>query len=149
MRDVTRFIDSSHYVTKKRSKGWTFRRLLSLIDRSLRSIAVALIDSYQRNLSPRKGYSCAHRIVFGGDSCSEYVKNVLTDKSLFETTLLARQRFRECNIASISSKNQGVESKNSAMVSVGPDSDPIFGCIFLIVGAILSLICGKGNSPCK
>ncbi|MFN6558547.1 MAG: membrane protein insertion efficiency factor YidD [Nostoc sp. ChiSLP01] len=165
MRDVTQFIDNSHYATNRRSKrilrfrptktslrfhkkGWPFR-LLSLFDSSLRSVAIAIIGVYQRHLSPRKGYSCAHRIVHGGDSCSEYVKNVLADKSLFESTLLAKQRFRECNIAYISSKNRVIEFKDSVMVSVGPDSDPIFGCIFLIIGAILSLICGRGNSPCR
>jgi putative component of membrane protein insertase Oxa1/YidC/SpoIIIJ protein YidD len=165
MRNVTRFIDNSYFAKKIGckttigfrptkpgfrffKKGWTFR-LGSFLDHSLRSISISLIGGYQRYLSPRKGYSCAHRVVHGGQSCSEYVKNVLTDKSMFESTFLARQRFRDCNIASIFSKNRFIESKNSVKVPVNSPDDPILGCIFLIIGAIFSFICGKGNSPCK
>ncbi|QKQ74206.1 membrane protein insertion efficiency factor YidD [Nostoc sp. TCL240-02] len=166
MRDVTRFIDGSDYATKRRSKGilrfkstktgfcflkksWPFR-LLSPFDTSLRLVAIAIISVYQRHLSPRKGYSCAHRILHGGDSCSEYVKNVLADKSLFESTLIARQRFRECNIAYISVKNRVVESKGSVMRSVGPDDfiTLIIGIIISIITAILAFIFGK-KCDCK
>jgi putative component of membrane protein insertase Oxa1/YidC/SpoIIIJ protein YidD len=163
MRDVILFIDRSYYATKIHNKsllrfrstntgfrflkkGWSFR-LLPPLDSSLRSVAIAIIGVYQRHLSPRKGYSCAHRNVHGGDSCSEYVKNVLTDKSLFESTFLARQRLRECNIAYISSKNRVVESKDSVMGSVGIDGDFI-GCIVGIITAFLALIFGK-NCGCK
>jgi putative component of membrane protein insertase Oxa1/YidC/SpoIIIJ protein YidD len=143
MRDVTQFIDSSYYATKRYSKNWTFRKLLSLTDHSLRSIAIFLISGYQRYLSPRKGYSCAHRVAHGGDSCSEYVKNALTDKSLFETTFLARQRFKECNVAYISLKNQFAESKGS----VGPND--LCEIIAGIVAAILALIFGRNSGCCK
>jgi len=140
MRDITRFIDGSYYSTKRRSKGilrfrptktvfhflrkgWSFR-LLSLLDHSLRSIVISLIRAYQRYLSPRKGYSCAHRVVYGGYSCSEYVKNVLVDKSLFETTLLAKKRFRACSIASMSSKKRVVGAE-------APVFGPAGGCELL------------------
>jgi putative component of membrane protein insertase Oxa1/YidC/SpoIIIJ protein YidD len=122
MSDFTRFPDGSYSVMKKPSKrvllfrltNASFRfirrvgnfRLLSLVDKSLRSVVIALIGGYQRYLSPIKGYSCTHRIVYGGVSCSEYVKNTLTDKSLFESTLLARQRFRACGIAYTSYKSR-------------------------------------------
>ena len=118
-------------------------RWLSLLDSSLRSVAIAMIGSYQRHLSPRKGYSCAHRVVYSGDSCSEYVKQTLADKSLFETTLLARQRFKACNIAYTSSKSRVFESKGSAKVSVDLNGE----CIIGIVVAILAAICGGGK--CK
>ncbi|MEO0967549.1 MAG: membrane protein insertion efficiency factor YidD [Cyanobacteria bacterium J06639_18] len=104
--------------------------LLSLFDKSARSVAVVLISIYQRYISPRKGYSCAHRIVYGGMSCSEYVKNTLTDKSMFESILLAQQRFKACKIAHKSYKS-GV---------VGPDAcDPEIGlaCCGAIVGCHL------------
>jgi putative component of membrane protein insertase Oxa1/YidC/SpoIIIJ protein YidD len=164
MRNVTRFIGSPYYSKEKRSRGmlhfestktsfsfptkrWSFN-LLSLLDSSLRSVAIATIGGYQRHLSPRKGYSCSHRIVYGGASCSEYVKQTLADKSLFETTLLSRQRFRECNIAHISSKNRVVASNGSVMVSAGFDGDCITG-IVSIIGAILALILGKNSGCCK
>ncbi len=165
MRDVTQFIDGSHHPKKRRSKGVLYFslkktglrfhkkgiafRLLSLLDSLLRSVSIAIIDVYQRYLSPRKGYSCTHRIVHGGESCSEYVKNVLADKSLFESTLLARQRFRDCNTAYISAKNRVVGSKDSVMASVGgPDGD-IIGIIISIITAILAFIFGRNSGCCK
>lgn len=167
MRNITPLIESS-YLAKKRLKKGILRfsstqlgfqvlqkvfsfRLLSLIDSSLRSGAIATISGYQRHISPRKGYSCAHRLVHGGDSCSQYVKKMLADKSLFEATLLARTRFKECNIAYLSSKDRIVEYKDSVMVSVGPDDliTLIIGIIISIVSAIVGFICGGGNSPCK
>jgi putative component of membrane protein insertase Oxa1/YidC/SpoIIIJ protein YidD len=122
--------------------------LLSLLDSLLRSVAVAIIGGYQHHLSPRKGYSCSHRIVYGGDSCSEYVKKTLADKSLVEATLLARQRFKECNITYTSSKNRVVESNGSVIVSVGPDTDIIQWIISIIV-AIFALIFGRNSGCCK
>lgn len=164
MRDITRFVDSSDYFEENHSKrmlrfrseksSLRFRTkrlpfsLPSLLDSSLRSVAIAVIGVYQHHISPEKGYSCSHRIVYGGDSCSEYVKKTLTDKSLFEATLLARRRFRECNTACTSSKNRVVKSNSSVMVSVGPDTD----IIQLIIGAIvalLALIFGIINGCCK
>jgi putative component of membrane protein insertase Oxa1/YidC/SpoIIIJ protein YidD len=144
MRDVTQVINNSYYDTNRGSGDWTFRRLLSFVDNPLRSIAISLISSYQRHLSPRKGYSCAHRVVYGGESCSEYIKNALADKSLFETTLLAGQRFKECNTACISSKSRTAESNGS----VGFDGDTI-QCIVGIVTAIFALIFGRNNGCCK
>ncbi|PSB16409.1 membrane protein insertion efficiency factor YidD [Phormidesmis priestleyi ULC007] len=142
MRDVTRSIDGSYYATKRRSKGWILRKLLSLLDHSLRSIAISLIGGYQYHLSPRKGYSCAHRVVHGGDSCSEYVKNALADKSLFEATLLARRRFKACSIAYVSSKDQVVKFK---IPTIGPNgcADPeMIGACCAILG-IAKMCSGK------
>jgi putative component of membrane protein insertase Oxa1/YidC/SpoIIIJ protein YidD len=134
MRNVTRLIDDPYYTTRRRSKGWTFRKLLSLPDYSLRSIAISLIAVYQRHLSPRKGYSCAHRVAHGGDSCSEYVKNTLTDKSLFEATLLARRRFQACSIAYVSSRDQVVRSKIPAIGPSGCDDPEMIGACCAILG---------------
>lgn len=161
---MTRFVDSSDYFGENHSKrtlrfrsgksSLRFRTktllftLLSLLDISLRSVSIAVISVYQRHILPEKGYSCSHRIVYGSDSCSEYVKKTLADKSLFEATLLARRRFRECNAACISSKNRVVKSNSSVMVSVGPDTD----IIQLIIGAIvalLALIFGSISGCCK
>ena len=80
--------------------------LVSFLDKLLRSVAIVFIKCYQHYISPIKGYSCAHRIVYGGPSCSEYVKNTLTNTNLFESTLLTRQRFRDCKTAYISYKSR-------------------------------------------
>jgi putative component of membrane protein insertase Oxa1/YidC/SpoIIIJ protein YidD len=148
MRDLMQFMDSSYSTIESRSKGILRFRSLSLLDRSLRSVAIATIAAYQCHLSPRKGYSCAHRIVHGGHSCSESIKNILTDKSLFEATLLARQRFRECNIASMSINNRVAKSGNSTKALMGgPDSDPI-SCLIGLVIAFIAALFGKDNC-CK
>lgn len=124
MSNFTRFSSNSYSVMKRSRKGIRlFKRtnvrsrpvnragnfrLLSLLDKPLRLVAIALIGGYQRYLSPRKGYSCAHRIVYGGLSCSEYVKNTLSNTNMFESALLAGQRFRACRRAYISSKHRAI-----------------------------------------
>jgi uncharacterized protein len=37
--------------------------------------AIRAIDWYQATISPRKGFSCAYRVAWGGRSCSGVVKN--------------------------------------------------------------------------
>ena len=41
---------------------------------SATSTAIAAIEWYQREISPRKGFSCAYRVAWGGHSCSSAVK---------------------------------------------------------------------------
>lgn len=43
----------------------------------MKRAAASAITFYQRALSPRKGYACAYRRRYGGDSCSEAVKRVV------------------------------------------------------------------------
>ncbi len=124
-------------------------RLLSWLDSSLRRVAILFIKKYQHHISPKKGYSCSHRITYGGDSCSQYVKRTLMDTSLFETTLLAKARFEACNDAYRSFGRRETSSKGSLIISAGPNSDPITACIFAIVGLIFAAICGGGKNPCK
>ena len=152
--------DNQDFLVKIRSKGvlifrrkksgsyffkktWTFR-LPSPLENLLRSASISIIHGYQRHLSPKKGYSCAHRVLHSGDSCSEYVKKTLSDKSFFEVTLLAKQRFKECSVASMSLKSQVTDSK----ISAGPDFD-VCGIIVSIVTAILALIFGRNNGCCR
>lgn len=56
---------------------WQFL-VKSAVDTPTRQIAIACIGGYQRYLSPHKGFVCAHRRLHGGDSCSQYVKTVLS-----------------------------------------------------------------------
>ena len=144
MKAITQFINYRYYSKKRRS--WIFRKLLSILDNSLRSTIISLISGYQRHLSPRKGYSCAHRVVHGGDSCSEYVKNALSDKSLFEATLLARRRFKVCSVAYMYSKDQAIMSK---VPEIGPggcaDAEMIGGCCAML--SIAEMCSGKRSKP--
>ncbi len=62
-------------------------------------IALAAIAAYQRHLSPQKGFCCAHRIQYGGPSCSEYACQTLTVYGLWQTLPLIRDRLRACRDA--------------------------------------------------
>ncbi len=58
--------------------------------------ALRAIRFYQRHLSPRKGYSCAHRGATGGDSCSAYGYRVLQRCGLRTGLRLLRRRLDAC-----------------------------------------------------
>ncbi len=62
-------------------------------------IALAAIVAYQRHLSPRKGFCCAHRAQHGGLSCSEYARQTLIAYGWWQTLPLLRQRLRACQAA--------------------------------------------------
>ena len=64
------------------------------------SYAVArLITAYQNYLSPFKGFSCAHRVLHGTESCSQYVKRTILERGLSDAWPNSRQRFRDCRSA--------------------------------------------------
>jgi putative component of membrane protein insertase Oxa1/YidC/SpoIIIJ protein YidD len=67
--------------------------------RPVDAIAVSAIHGYQRHLSPRKGFSCAHRVVYGGDSCSQHIKQLITQEGMLTAMVLAPERFRACRRA--------------------------------------------------
>jgi putative component of membrane protein insertase Oxa1/YidC/SpoIIIJ protein YidD len=69
------------------------------LDMTLGSLAVVVIRSYQRYLSPLKGYSCAHRVRHGGESCSAYARQVFAAEGMRVGVNKLRRRFRECHLA--------------------------------------------------
>jgi putative component of membrane protein insertase Oxa1/YidC/SpoIIIJ protein YidD len=54
---------------------------------------------YQRRLSPRKGWNCAHGKLHGGAGCSESVRQLVDEHGWRAARRLARRRFRECKLA--------------------------------------------------
>jgi putative component of membrane protein insertase Oxa1/YidC/SpoIIIJ protein YidD len=62
-------------------------------------IAIALIAGYQKHISPQKGFSCAHRLLHGGESCSQYIKRLIAQEGLVEAVRASRQRFQACREA--------------------------------------------------
>jgi putative component of membrane protein insertase Oxa1/YidC/SpoIIIJ protein YidD len=58
--------------------------------------AAACIELYQQHLSPRKGFACAHRIVHGGSSCSEFARRAVLQHGAVRVVPLLRARFRAC-----------------------------------------------------
>jgi putative component of membrane protein insertase Oxa1/YidC/SpoIIIJ protein YidD len=61
--------------------------------------AIAAIRAYRTHLSPRKGFACPHRLLYGGPSCSDYVETLLGRRSLRTAIALAPNRFRACQAA--------------------------------------------------
>jgi len=63
--------------------------------------AIWLIGLYQRYVSPRKGFCCAHRVLHGQDSCSEAVRKIVEAQGVCRGYLRIWQRFHECRIAAL------------------------------------------------
>ena len=59
-----------------------------------------VINVYQKFISPRKGFVCAHRSLNGGMSCSEYAKSVVARYKLNIAMALFWRRLRTCQKAS-------------------------------------------------
>ncbi len=65
----------------------------------MRKLLALFISFYQSKLSPLKGFSCAHRGLHGGDSCSEYTKQQILKQGVFASFSPIKQRFDECRDA--------------------------------------------------
>jgi putative component of membrane protein insertase Oxa1/YidC/SpoIIIJ protein YidD len=63
--------------------------------------AIAALNAYQIHLSPHKGFACPHRLLYGGESCSEYVKQRLLQQDLLTAIRTAPPRFRACQAAAV------------------------------------------------
>ncbi|MGG6294185.1 membrane protein insertion efficiency factor YidD [Leptolyngbya sp. AN02str] len=61
--------------------------------------AIASLNLYRTHISPRKGFSCPHRLLHGDESCSAYVHRILANQSLSAAIQLAPQRFQACKAA--------------------------------------------------
>lgn len=72
---------------------------MTTFDALSRNTAVAMITGYQKFLSPHKGFSCAHRILYGEESCSQYVKRAVREHGLRQAVLMSRDRFQACKTA--------------------------------------------------
>ena len=64
-------------------------------------LAIAAIVAYQKHLSPRKGFRCAHRALHGGASCSEFVRRAIVQHGVRDAVPLSRLRFSECRAAAL------------------------------------------------
>ena len=62
-------------------------------------LAVAGIGLYQRYVSPYKGFSCAHRVVRRGWSCSEFGKRAFARHDTATAWSLLKRRLARCRTA--------------------------------------------------
>ena len=65
----------------------------------MRRLFAYFIYLYQSKVSPHKGFTCAHRGLHGGDSCSEYAKKQLIEHGVFTCLKATKKRFKECRDA--------------------------------------------------
>lgn len=84
----------------------------------------SLIIAYQRWLSPFKGFSCAHRIMHGGTSCSGYALQILESESPLRLLQLMHQRFRDCANADASLRAQRTVARISNSTYPSPELPP-------------------------
>lgn len=54
------------------------------------------IATYQRRISPRKGWQCAHGVLHGGQTCSGAVRDVLARRGLVRGAVPTALRFLAC-----------------------------------------------------
>ncbi len=71
----------------------------SALDGSARGAAITCITAYQTHVSPYKGFSCAYRVAYGGESCSAFVKRTIEEQGIGPAISLAQQRFALCRLA--------------------------------------------------
>lgn len=60
-----------------------------------------LIRGYQRHLSPRKGFTCAHLVARGGQSCSAAVRGIIAQYGVIRGIIPTMLRFAACYRAAL------------------------------------------------
>lgn len=71
--------------------------------------AIASLNVYRAHVSPRKGFSCPHRLLHGQQSCSDYVRGILVEQNLSAAIRMAPAQFRACKAAAQTLKSQSAQ----------------------------------------
>ncbi|MBF2027222.1 MAG: membrane protein insertion efficiency factor YidD [Oscillatoriales cyanobacterium C42_A2020_001] len=72
---------------------------VSTLDSLTRKTASGLINFYQRQILPHKGFSCAYRVLHQQESCSQYTKRTIAEMGLIAALPFIRERFQACKMA--------------------------------------------------
>jgi putative component of membrane protein insertase Oxa1/YidC/SpoIIIJ protein YidD len=75
------------------------------------SMGVALIEGYQRWLSPRKGFRCAYGALHGDGTCSSIGKRIMRERGFFAFFRLMPEQFAACKLAAASLNNETEEER--------------------------------------
>jgi putative component of membrane protein insertase Oxa1/YidC/SpoIIIJ protein YidD len=91
--------------------------------------AITAIGAYQKYISPKKGFSCAHRLLYGGESCSQYIKRMVVEHGLKSSIPIARLRFAECKVANVILRAERKEKRRRGgwNCDCEPDCEPDCG----------------------
>ena len=84
------------------------------------NIFIKAIHLYQKFISPRKGYCCAHRTYHGRSSCSEYAIHSLNKHNLLISLSLMKRRFLACQMAYEELKKEKEQNKSNNGVEACP-----------------------------
>jgi putative component of membrane protein insertase Oxa1/YidC/SpoIIIJ protein YidD len=99
-----------------------------LLDSLGRKAGIVAITGYQKYLSPHKGFVCAHRVLYGGESCSQYIKRVIAEDGFKALLIKSRRRFQACKQANriLRSAGGGSASLREALptISQSQHSEP-------------------------
>ena len=90
----------------------TIKLPANILNAALRSVAVTSITGYQKFISPHKGFACAHRVLYGCESCSQYIKQVIAEEGVFTAIAKAKGRFQECREANEILKTRRAKCKS-------------------------------------
>lgn len=63
------------------------------------AVVLAMIRGYQKYLSPRKGFVCAHRVLYRGESCSEHALRLVHEHGWWRAVQEMPKRFEACRAA--------------------------------------------------
>lgn len=65
----------------------------------IKMIAIGSIRFYQKHLSHRKGYKCAHGVLHQNGTCSSIILNIVKTEPLTKWYSLIRGQFNNCKVA--------------------------------------------------
>ncbi|MDH3703258.1 MAG: membrane protein insertion efficiency factor YidD [Alphaproteobacteria bacterium] len=95
MRAFGRDLNSSEYL----GADWKYTAAQTPPHRCASRALVAAIELYQAYLSPLKGFSCAHRTLHNGPSCSQFVKQAIAAGGCTAGWTALKLRATECREA--------------------------------------------------
>lgn len=95
-----------------RSRYHVITQIIQNLATHAQKTGVFLISIYQKYISPYKGFACAHRVLHGGNSCSQHVKILLTEQDLQSAITLSRKRFQACKDARIILQSEKINSED-------------------------------------
>jgi len=91
---------------------------------------IALINFYQRFISPFKGFKCAHNAVHRQGSCSHSVKQLISQYGIIRALPMIRLRFKECGSAYSYIKDNRAAFNKELACDLGCDAG-LDGCLNL------------------
>ncbi|MEA5514999.1 membrane protein insertion efficiency factor YidD [Nodularia sp. UHCC 0506] len=97
---------------------------ISAFNSLTRQVGVIAITGYQKHISPHKGFACAHRMLYGGESCSQYFKQVIIQDGFRAALTQSRERFQACKQANYILRTQAEKREPEPQKPQSPQHKP-------------------------